>query len=231
MKQLLSTIFTIIILSNLCSAQYYRVERFGNGNRSVEVSGGGNDSILTTWHENGARSGEGRYMYGKMIGAWQYFHESGKPQITMFFDSLNIRSYKDDKTIKGKLIKSISFYETGETEKIDNYNDGKHLFTTAFYQNGKVRDLVTYTDEIPTTGVSWYDNGSVKEMYNFVKKFTTTKQGKKEVTRVATEPLVYKQWHANGQIAIDGQLDAKGNKTGSWKQYDTEGNLTQTTEN
>ena len=231
MNKLFFTLLSIFMLCNTSFAQYYRVERFSNGNRSVEVSGGGSDSIMTTWHENGNRSGEGRYMYGKMIGAWHYYHESGKPQITMFFDSLNISSYKEDKTIKGKLIKSVSAYETGETEKIDNYNDGKHLFTTAFYQNGKVRELVTYTDEIPTTGISWYENGSVKEMYSFVKKFTTTKVGKKDVTRVATEPLVYKQWHANGQIAIDGQLDAKSNKAGAWKMYDTEGNLTQTVEN
>jgi antitoxin component YwqK of YwqJK toxin-antitoxin module len=231
MKNLFFTILTLLTLSSVCSAQYYRVERYPSGARSLEVSGGGNDSIMTTWFENGTRSTEGRYMYGKMIGAWQYFHESGKTSMTMYFDSLNVRSYKDDKGFKGKLIKSVSYYETGETEKIDNYNDGKHLFTTAFYLNGKVRDLVTYTDEIPTTGISWYDNGSVKEMYNFTKKFTTTKEGKKEVTKVRTEPLVYKQWHPNGQIAIDGQLDGKGNKTGAWKQYDTEGNLTQTTEN
>jgi antitoxin component YwqK of YwqJK toxin-antitoxin module len=229
--RILTIILTFFLLVNTAFAQYYRVERFENSNRRLEVSGGGNDSICTMWYESGARFVEGRYMFGKMIGAWHYSYESGKPQMTMYFDSLNVRAYKDDKTFKGKLIKSVSQYETGELEKIDNYNNGKHLFTTAFYPNGKVKELITYVDEIPATGVSWYENGSVKEMFNLVKKYTPQKTGgKKETMTVTTEPLVYKRWHENGQIALDGQLDAKGNKTGTWKQYDDQGNVTETIE-
>ena len=96
MKNLFFTLLALIALSTFAQAQYNRVERYASGARNIEVSGSGNDSIMTMWFENGNRSTEGRYMYGKMIGAWQYFHESGKTSMLMYFDSLNVRTYKDD---------------------------------------------------------------------------------------------------------------------------------------
>ena len=230
MKQIIIIVSILLLMNHTVFAQYERIERYGDGNKRLEVIGSGNDSLATGFYDNGVKQSEGRYMYGKFIGAWHYWHPSGKQQLVMYFDSLSVDSYKNDKQYKGKLIKSVSYYESGEVEKIDNYNEGKQLFTSEYYKNGHIQQLVTYQKEVPATGISWFENGSVQEMSVYYKSYKTEKVNGKEVTHSTSQTLTYKQWHENGQIAMDGQVDATGKKVGAWRFYDTMGNTMKTEE-
>ena len=80
MKQIILSITVLFFFSNTALAQYERVERYCNGNKKLEVVGSGNDSLATGFYESGVKQSEGRYMYGKFIGAWNYWHPSGEKQ-------------------------------------------------------------------------------------------------------------------------------------------------------
>jgi antitoxin component YwqK of YwqJK toxin-antitoxin module len=150
--------------------------------------------------------------------------------MTMYFDSLNISTIKNDKVSKGMLIRAVGYYETGEIQRYESYAEGKHVATTAFHKNGHVESLTIYdTNENAYQQTTWYDNGNMKELAMFTKSFKTVKEGKKEVTRMEMLPLPYKVWHENGQVATNGQVD-NGKKVGTWRNYDTDGNLIKTDE-
>ncbi len=231
MRQILFFVFFSLLANNLfAQKEYYRISRWDDGAKRTEVAGAGNDSLLTGYYQNGNRSEEGRYMYGKFIGAWNYWYPNGGKQMVMYFDSLNIGSIKLDKVSKGLLIRAVGYHETGEIQRYESFADGKKVATTTFYKNGHVESLITYdSNENPLLQTTWYDNGNMKEFAAFTKTFKTVKEGKKEVTRMEMLPIAYKIWHENGQIATNGQMD-NGKKVGIWRNYDTDGNLTKTDE-
>ena len=228
----LSLAWLLCLLANTAFAQkdYYRISRWDDGAKRTEVAGSGNDSLLTGYYQNGNREQEGRYMYGKFIGAWNYWYPNGNKQLVMYFDSLNISTLKTDKVSKGLLIRAIGYHETGEIQRFESYAEGKHIATTSFYKNGHVEALIIYdTNENPSQQTTWYNNGNMKELAMFTKTFKTEKSGKKEVTHLEMVPLPYKVWHENGQVATNGQVD-NGKKMGVWRNYDTDGNLIKTDE-
>lgn len=224
--------FLLLLQQTTVSAQYYRVARWDNGNKHIEVSGsGGNDSIYTEWSEGaGKRQAEGKYMYGKMTGAWQYWYEEGQKQLVMYFDSLDVASYKNEK-IAGKLIKTVKYTQAGEVEAVEQYIDGKKSCFSTYYPNIKIKEFTIFDDNgRALTATEWYENGAVRSLARYTDDYKKGTKNGKETYTLESSKVIYQQWFDTGQIEIDGHVNDKGKKIGAWRTYDRDGNKLKTDE-
>jgi antitoxin component YwqK of YwqJK toxin-antitoxin module len=116
-------------------------------------------------------------------------------------------------------------------ERVENYSDGLPFVNSEYYANGQLKQIINYDKGTAIGGIRWFENGSINEMFSFQKIYKTDKVAGKEVTKVDTEKLTFKEWFDNGQVQLNGQVDTEGRRAGVWYQYDKYGNVLQTIEN
>jgi antitoxin component YwqK of YwqJK toxin-antitoxin module len=224
----LSTVALIVCFAFSSFAQNH-VEHWSNGNRKAETQFSQEFSYTTQWHENGTKLSEGTVRYEKRIGTWRFWHENGKQQFVMFYDSLATDLIKA--SAEGIIVRITTYDKNGVLERVENYSDALPFVYSDYYPNGQLRQIVNYEKGVPNNGIRWFENGSINEMFSFQKVYKTDNVAGKDVTKVETEKLTYKEWYDSGKMLLDGQVNTKGQREGIWHQYDKYGNVIQTIEN
>jgi antitoxin component YwqK of YwqJK toxin-antitoxin module len=218
---------TIFCFSTTANAQV--TEHWKNGNRKSETQYTEDYSFATQWYESGVKLSEGTMRYEKRVGTWRFWHENGKPHLVMFYDSLATDLIKTSSL--GLIVRITTYSNTGQLERVENYSDGLPFVNSEYYANGQLKQIINYDKGTAISGIRWFENGSINEMFSFQKVYKTDQVAGKEVTKVDTEKLTFKEWFDNGQMQLNGQVDTEGRRAGVWHQYDKYGNVIQTIEN
>jgi antitoxin component YwqK of YwqJK toxin-antitoxin module len=218
---------TLLGFSNLNATA--QTEFWKNGNRKSETSHSEDYTYNTQWYENGTKLSEGAMRYEKRVGTWLFWHENGKQQFVMFYDSLATDQIKA--SAQGVIVRITTYTIDGKLERVENYSDGLPFVNSEYYANGQLKQLINHENGVPTGGIRWFENGSINEMFSYQKVYKTDNVAGRETTKIDTEKLTYKEWFNNGKVALDGQVDKQGQRAGVWHQYDAYGNVLQTIEN
>jgi antitoxin component YwqK of YwqJK toxin-antitoxin module len=149
--------------------------------------------------------------------------------IYMYYDSLSTDLIKASAI--GVIVRIVSYTIDGKLDRIENYSDGLPFVNSEYYANGQMREIIHYEDGAPSGGLCWYANGGINEMFAYKRLYKEQEDTDKKMVKLAPKRIVYKKWFENGKVAINGQVDAIGNKLGTWYEYDIHGNTLQSIEN
>jgi antitoxin component YwqK of YwqJK toxin-antitoxin module len=212
----------LMCMSDLSAQQNTQSDFYPNGNRKRTTIHAQEFEYITEWYEDGTKLLEGALRYDKRVGSWGFFYENGKPQYTMFYDSIATDQIKE--STLGIIVRIKSFDENGKVLRVENFSEGLPFVNSEYYPNGQLRELVNYDKGEPVSGMNWYSNGGVKQMFVFKKDYTTNMVESKETVRMKCERVIYKKWFESGRVELDGLVDMKGVKVGTWNEYDKFGN-------
>lgn len=179
------------------------------------------DSLYTSYYQNGNVKSIGHYTRNKASGWWEYFYENG---------NLKMRGELKDNVSDGNW---EYYYENGGLNMegiIDNgmregewkfYYENGNLKTVGEYQENKKEGLWTYFQEDGTFKAQAFfqkDKGKYTELYP---------NGSVKVEGVIVDGKsngIWKYYYENGNIKAEGE-ERNGAREGFWKFYHSNGKL------
>lgn len=237
LKKTLILIFILTITFTYCQEKY--VEKYPNGNLKVDgfIVGKTLDSIYKNYYENGNIKTEGFYkncdyktnrtsIYtflqtcgrintkdsinaGKSHGTWKNYYESGTLK-SVFNYHCNF--------LQGN---NYTYFENGNIESIEFYNEGKLLTSIEYHNNGFIakNSLYSYiynkkeTRNLKTTReIEYYENGNLKIQREAIEK----------EKHLEIESL--KEYYSNGFLKSETEL-IDLDKNGIYREYYENGNI------
>ncbi|PWT70734.1 MAG: hypothetical protein C5B59_20235 [Bacteroidetes bacterium] len=202
---------------NGSSISYYR-----NGQKKSEVTmvDGKEDGYYTGYFLNGQKQSEGWYRNAEAEGHWISYDELGNVTTKTYYIDGEIGGYKEEfspngkKTFEGHYsngwLESLTQYDTsGQILVVNRFPRGSGKYTL-LYPNGNrmVESHFVYGD-FDGAYTSYYFDGTIESVQFF---------------RSGLQDSIYHSYSYGGKTNTIGHFD-KGKKTGEWKYFDEDGNL------
>jgi antitoxin component YwqK of YwqJK toxin-antitoxin module len=158
---------------------------------------------MITYFENGGISARKNYKEGYLHGKGTWYYENGKIQIE--------HSYMYDQFFG----KSTAYHENGNLAETSAYSDGRLTgYYRSYHANGKPHTACIYlSGGIDGDYYRYHDNGQLEYKLSYTKG-VVSQNGRFDI------------YYANGSLKETEDYD-HGIKTGNWKKYDEQGNLTE----
>lgn len=175
------------------------------------------------YYSNGEQKAIGTYDgSGKKIGNWKYYYANGnlKSDEKISGDSLELRKFTEAgqpqnryTLVNEKVAGAVEiFYPCGAlSERLGYTEDKRNGPGRSFYPDGEKE--VTYTfkdDEYEGSYESYYPDGALQKVQTYKDGITIGE---------------YRSFHPNHNAEVIGQYNAKGNATGRWRYYYSNGQL------
>ncbi len=154
----------------------------GSERMTMHYTYGVQDSLEIKKYPNGNIEAKGRYHNGYQVGVWEYYHDNGKLDGKVHFDSLGQRQgwvrYYD---MLGELIYA-KFYSDGETDSIAWMDPSGKLgkamaiakdsvTLTTYFPNGKVSAIETFVNGKMSGKIQrFHSDGSVMESFTLLNR-------------------------------------------------------------
>jgi hypothetical protein len=142
---------------------------------------------------------EGHYEKDEQSGFWTYLDEEGIQEIEYFEDGIQWK------------VDEIEYHGNGEVRnaRLSDVENSSHTGYMSWYPNGDKETEMIFIDNDENRFTNWYSNGNMRSQTNYANG---------EMSRVTN-------YFENGQLQLEGQY-GDGKRTGIWRTYDEEGNLT-----
>ncbi|MCD4728446.1 MAG: hypothetical protein K8R46_12335 [Pirellulales bacterium] len=142
------------------------------------------------------------------------FHNNGQKKVQVL-----LKKDKDDNWVPDGVVRT--WYPSGNRRAVQRFQMGvRHGKWESYYDNAKQYSSIEYKEgEVVGEARHWYDSGTLQSVDNF----STRKNGDLLVSHIA--------YHSNGNISEKGDYIRKPGtrsslRTGQWKHFDEEGQLT-----
>ena len=194
------------------------------------------------WHPNGTLTKQGKFdNSGALIGKYEEWFKSGKRKFRHrlglfeeWYENGNLR-FRGCFFNGKQLGQHREWYESGQLALNYHAITGRGVYDhRENYQLGEGADRCNYQEihsrlALEKVGQQYYPDGTVRWKASLAKYIRRYPDGTLELEHVMTpDGPNEKSYHLNGALAIEKHWDFEGRKTGTWKAWNSNGELIQT---
>lgn len=182
------------------------------------------DGYFINYYNNGAVANEGWYVAGDRQGTFLYYNERGDLTTRTYYLNDKVSGVQEY-FYPGRKPSYTEYYDTDWFRKLVQFDTtGKILSESALHQ-GKGKLLFKHFNGKPHIE-SEYDYYVLNGVYRVtngdgsIKSISYYKNGNPD--------SIYKAWYPDGTMQLEGRYDKDGKRTGTWKTYWENGQLSET---